>query len=187
MFWATQVWNYDKKGFYVWVIEQQGILKALKAYSDDKDWGNLADFDLKIKREGTTQFDTKYFVTPMPHKPLDPSIKQVLAFNVVRLEALFDGGSPWRDLEPSAADLSFDEQPDATDGGVQMLINSIESLLGQFPEGDKFLANFCKHYNLSDWKKADDIKLSHLEERLTLRVREKQKSTNGQVQHAAGY
>lgn len=98
-FWVLHVWDYLQEGLYVMEITQIGIIKALENYATSEDWGDLTSYDFKIKKEGTGM-DTEYTVIPVPHKALSDKIKKVVESTKIRLEALYEGGDPWRDLEP---------------------------------------------------------------------------------------
>jgi hypothetical protein len=53
------------------------IAKALAALAKDEEWGNPAEYDVKITRKGSGM-DTKYTVVPAPKKPLSDSDKELL-------------------------------------------------------------------------------------------------------------
>lgn len=98
-FWAMYVWDYAREGLYVLEVNQSTVLRALTTFAKDEDWGDFTAYDIKIGYEGTGK-DKKYSVTPLPHKPMNDKIKQALKEAPVRLEALYDGGDPWEDLNP---------------------------------------------------------------------------------------
>lgn len=98
-FWVCHVWDYAREGLYVLEITQSGVLKSLAAFGSDADWGDFTKYDIKIKKEGSGK-DSKYHVTPMPHKPLSESILKAIAGHPIRLEALYEGLDPWKDLSP---------------------------------------------------------------------------------------
>jgi hypothetical protein len=93
-FWACYVWDYAKSGLYIMEITQSTILKSLAQFGKDSDWGDFTKYDIKISKEGSGK-ETKYHVSPVPHKELSESITQNLLESPVRLEALYDGGDPW--------------------------------------------------------------------------------------------
>lgn len=99
-FWVLHVWDYAQEGLYVMEITQIGIIKALENYALNEDWGDLTSFDFKIKKEGTGM-DTEYTVIPVPHKAMSPTIKNAVSSTKIRLEALYEGKDPWKDLEPT--------------------------------------------------------------------------------------
>lgn len=97
-FWAFHVWDYAREGLFVLEISQSSLLKALTSIAEDKDWGDFTKYDIKINKSGSGK-DTRYTLTPLPHKPLNDSIVAAIARSPVRLEALYDGGDPWTDLD----------------------------------------------------------------------------------------
>lgn len=103
-FWALYVWDYSKQDLFVMEITQSTIKKALEEYALNSDWGDLKQYDIKIKKEGAGK-DTNYTVIPVPHKPISQDIIEALNFAPVRLEALYEGKDPWKDLEPSEEEL----------------------------------------------------------------------------------
>jgi hypothetical protein len=93
-FWAMYVWDYARKSLYLLEVTQAGIIKALTSFAKDEDWGDFTKYDIKIKKEGTGK-ETRYSVTPLPHKDLSPEIVQALKNSPVHLENLYAGGDPW--------------------------------------------------------------------------------------------
>ena len=96
-FWTCYVWDYAREGLYVLEITQSSIQKALTLIAKDEDWGDFTKYDVKITKEGTGK-ETRYSLTPLPHKPLSAKIEEALKRSPVRLEALYEGGDPWTDL-----------------------------------------------------------------------------------------
>lgn len=99
-FWCMHVWDYVREGLFVLEITQNSILKTLESLAKDPDWGDFLAYDIKIKKQGSGK-DTKYGVTPLPHKTLNDTIQKSLRETPIRLEALYDGGDPWKDLDGS--------------------------------------------------------------------------------------
>ena len=60
----------------------------------DTDWSDPYHYDIKITKSGKGK-ETEYSVNPVPHKPLDPYIKQQFMETPCNLEALFDGNDPF--------------------------------------------------------------------------------------------
>lgn len=96
-FWAFLVWDYSSNDIYIMEITQNGVKKSLEELVTNEDWGDPMGYDIKIKKEGAGK-DTIYSVIPVPHKPVNSSIKDALSATKVRLEALYDGTDPWTDL-----------------------------------------------------------------------------------------
>lgn len=95
-FWGLYVWSYEKQGLFVMEVTQKGILKTLIALYKDENWGDLNKYDIKIVKKiigGKTNYD----VHPQPPTEMSEKIKVALKARPVRLEALFEGGDPWKD------------------------------------------------------------------------------------------
>lgn len=95
-FWACHIWDYSREGLYILDITQNGVIKALMAFGNDEDWGDFTQYDLKISKEGTGK-ETRYGVTPLPHKGISDAVLQAVMETPVRLEALYEGKDPWQD------------------------------------------------------------------------------------------
>ncbi len=98
-FWALYVWDYAREGLFILEVTQMSIIKSLTKIATDDDWGDFLQYDLKITKEGSGK-DTRYVLTPLPHKPLSEKAVEALKRSPVRLEALYQGGDPWTDLTP---------------------------------------------------------------------------------------
>lgn len=97
-FLGCYVWDYEKNALFILEITQVSILKALKGFCESEDWGDLTGYDIKVKRTGSGN-TTKYFVEPVPPKPMGGKVLEALEASPVRLEALYEGKDPWSDLE----------------------------------------------------------------------------------------
>ncbi len=97
-FWACYVWDYSREGLFILEITQSSILKALRMIAEDEDWGDFTQYDIKINKKGAGK-ETRYALTPLPHKPLLMEIQDALQESPVRLAALYEGGDPWTDLD----------------------------------------------------------------------------------------
>lgn len=113
-FWAVHVWDYAKEGLYIMEITQNGIRKALETLALNEDWGDLTNYDFKIKKTGTG-IETNYSVIPIPPKPIAENIREALESSKIRLEALYEGKDPWSDLEASeGVNLGSGDMPKIT-------------------------------------------------------------------------
>jgi hypothetical protein len=101
-FWSCYVWDYAREGLYILEITQSTILKALVNYAQDEDWGDFTKYDFKLRKEGSGK-DSKYFLSPLPHKEMNEKIRKALEAAPVRLEALYEGRDPW---DVNSMDLS---------------------------------------------------------------------------------
>jgi hypothetical protein len=114
--------------------------------------------------------ETKYFITPMPHKPLSDKIVEAMKMRPVRLEALYEGGDPWNDasLDDALPDfLSMDAPIDTS-----LIVANIQDLVEEVKDGTTVLGNFCQTYTLTDWRKANEKQLLQLEERLKIKIQQ---------------
>ena len=116
---AWPIYNHDLKKVQVF---QNGatIYNGLNSLIQDVDWGDPADYDIKVSRVGSVFSDTKYNVAPSPKNlelPEDLEIPDVLEIskksefnsNVHMLGALFtpvEEDVVLEDIEDSPADLS---------------------------------------------------------------------------------
>jgi hypothetical protein len=72
------VYNYEEDAVQYWQFAQKQIKNQLISLAQDKDYGNLANYDIKVKREGE-KMETKYTVTPLPPKSVSDEIKAKVA------------------------------------------------------------------------------------------------------------
>ena len=100
-FWAMPVYNYEDNAIQILEITQSTIQGFLKALVDDADWGAPYEYDVKVTKTGE-QLETKYAVTPRPKSPLSEEIKKLYETTPVNLEALYDGGDPFLDPNPTS-------------------------------------------------------------------------------------
>jgi hypothetical protein len=109
-FWACYVWDYARKGLFILEITQASIIKALTAFGKDEDWGDFTKYDLKVRKEGTGK-ETRYSITPLPHKELLPEVVDALKRAPVHLENLYSGGDPWNVSPEAIAAAPTSKQP----------------------------------------------------------------------------
>lgn len=99
-FWSCYVWDYLQEDLFVMEITQTGILKSLTTLAKDEDWGDFTGYDIKIKKTGAGK-ETEYQVNPVPHKPLTDAMTARMAIKPANLDALYEGGDPWKKADPS--------------------------------------------------------------------------------------
>jgi hypothetical protein len=68
------VYNYTAGAMQYWQFTQKQIRDQLGGLANDKDWGDLTQYDIKVKREGE-KVDTKYTVTPLPKTELSVEVR----------------------------------------------------------------------------------------------------------------
>lgn len=95
-FWAFPIYNYNEKSVQILELTQSSIQKAIQALTQDEDWANVFEYDIKIVREGSGM-ETEYTVNPVPHKPVSEEIKKAyFDKGEINLDALFEGGDPFK-------------------------------------------------------------------------------------------
>jgi hypothetical protein len=87
-FMAFVVWNYKEECIQVLKITQMGILKMIKSYKEDPDWGDIFSYDFKVERTGSS-LQTEYETKACPKKLLKPEILEAYKKKPAKLEALF--------------------------------------------------------------------------------------------------
>lgn len=107
-FWAMVVWNYIEEKIQILYITQATVRNGIHSLCRDKDWGEPFYYDIKIVKTGEGT-DTEYVVTPLPHKPVDPTIKIAFFENRCCLDSLFDGGDPFSSDHSSYTEGVFDD------------------------------------------------------------------------------
>jgi len=97
-FWSLYIWDYEIKDLFILEVAQSGVISQLEAIITQEDWGDSTQYDIKVLKEGSG-INSRYTLTPCPPKPMNEEIKKALKDAPVRLEALYDSGDPWRDLD----------------------------------------------------------------------------------------
>jgi len=100
-FWAFVVYNYKAKAVQILQITQTSIQEAIRAYTEDPDWGNpkgVDGYDIVVKREGE-KLETTYAVLPKPRKKLDEKIMEDYKNMRINLSALYEGEDPFAKAE----------------------------------------------------------------------------------------
>jgi hypothetical protein len=102
-FWALPVYNYKAGAIQVLEITQKTVLKALKSYAKDQDWGDPRNYDIVITKVGE-KLETEYNVMAKPAQPLATEIQiewegMQDAFDLNRL---YEGKDPFSPDETTA-------------------------------------------------------------------------------------
>jgi len=71
--WLGLVWDYKTSKVSIWEIAQASVKDAIFTLENDKDYGDVKNYDLKVRKTGQ-KMETKYQVTPAPIKDLDVTI-----------------------------------------------------------------------------------------------------------------
>lgn len=106
-FLAFPVWNYKEEKVQIYQVNSKVIQKALVDLASNEDWGNPNEYDITIKRVGTSKEDTKYSVMPAPKKPLETKIEEEFKKTKIDLRELFRGGNPFEPTDNVDDDLPF--------------------------------------------------------------------------------
>ena len=94
-FWAFPVWNYEEKRVQIMELTQKGIMKSIKAYIDEEDWGDPKGYDLVVTKTGSG-FDTEYQTLANPHSPVPAEAVEAYEKKKINLEALYSGDDPFK-------------------------------------------------------------------------------------------
>ena len=93
-FWAFIVWNYHEERIQILHVTQATIYKKIESLAKDADWGAPFFYDIKIFKSGKDK-ETKYDVSPCPHKDVHDFIVQEFKAKPIKLDALFEGSDPF--------------------------------------------------------------------------------------------
>lgn len=110
-FWAMLVFNYKTQAIEIFELTQASIRKELEALCNSEDWGAPYFYDIKICKQGQ-DLKTNYTVTPVPHKPLSPEIRQAFEDKPCNLECMFWNEDPFAaNLKSYTKGVFSDEDP----------------------------------------------------------------------------
>jgi hypothetical protein len=110
-FWSMIVWNYATESIQILNITQAGIRSSLQSLSEDSDWGAPYGYDLKIKKEGSGK-DTKYSISPLPHKEIPEHIKLAFYAKPCNLDALYTNDDPFAPNQKKVTLPAFEKDQD---------------------------------------------------------------------------
>jgi hypothetical protein len=110
-FYAFVVYNYKEQKVQILEMTQVKLQTELLQLANDEDWGDCRKYDISVVRNGEG-LDTTYAMNPKPIKKLDEDIRAIAKAELKRinLPALFDGGDPFAEFVPPAAEEE-DEAP----------------------------------------------------------------------------
>lgn len=95
-FWAFLVYNYEAEQIQILELTQKTIMRSIKGYIDDPDWGDVNEFDIKINKTGDG-LETEYTVSPKPKAALSIEIADKFMNTKINLEALFTNENPFEE------------------------------------------------------------------------------------------
>lgn len=110
-FWAFPVWNYNDEAVQILEITQKSVMKDLKAYIDNKKWGDPKGYDFVVTRTGEGM-DTEYSVISEPKSELDEKVKKAYEAKSINLKALYTGADPFAGGNPKELDETYPESID---------------------------------------------------------------------------
>jgi hypothetical protein len=93
-FWSFIVWSYKDERIMIYHVTQVSVIKALTDLVRDEDWGSPFNYDIKITKSGK-EMQTKYVVTPLPHKICPLYIKEAFEAKPCNLEAMYYNEDPF--------------------------------------------------------------------------------------------
>ena len=95
LFWMFIVWHVDLEKPMVFEVTQQTIKSAILSHTNNKAWGDPANYVLEIGRTGTGM-ETEYTVIAEP--PVEPPAKDVMdavAAAQIDVRVVFEDGNPF--------------------------------------------------------------------------------------------
>jgi hypothetical protein len=103
---SIKAYNYNTKNIQVWSISQKTILKAIKAYSENKKYGDPTGYDINIEKVGEGK-QTRYNVIADPKEELSKAVVEADKAQGVNLDALLLNGDPFmKNDAPATIDKS---------------------------------------------------------------------------------
>lgn len=96
-FFMFYVWDYARKDLFILEFIQSSLVKTFKSLILDQKYKQYTSYDFELYRSGVKK-QSKYILSPLDPSPMDEEIIEAVRRNPVRLEAVFSGKNPWRDL-----------------------------------------------------------------------------------------
>tara|TARA_R110000851_G_scaffold5826_2_gene23803 strand:- start:308 stop:886 length:579 start_codon:yes stop_codon:yes gene_type:complete len=111
-FYAFVVYNYNESKVQILELTQVKLQAELLQLAQDEDWGDCRKYDISVVRNGEG-LDTTYAMNPKPIKKMDEDIRAIAKAELKRinLPALFNGGDPFAEFTPPAAEVDEDGAP----------------------------------------------------------------------------
>ena len=106
-FWMMKVWDYKESAIKILELTQASILRSLYEFLKDEKWGDLREYDINIKREGSG-IETKYFVMPSPPTMLVPEIRDASQESEIDLLSFLtpvDSSDPFEGMDVDEQDV----------------------------------------------------------------------------------
>lgn len=167
-FWSMPIWHYGLNALFIWDLTQGSIIKKLKSFVEDPVYGDCRNYDIVITKSVINK-KTTYEALPRPHTDLDPAIKEFYEKTPMRLEALYEGKDPFKDLVNEDGEMPAEEATvyqtsassvasDNTD--EEEIIADIDDLRAKLTKdgiNDANLKSFLEEYSNQTNKTVDQI------------------------------
>lgn len=97
-FWAAVVWDYTTNTPKVFEFTNSTIQRPIEDLAKNEKWGDPRNYDIIIKRTGSTKNDTEYSVIPNPKEEAGKDIKEFVLNSIQEcdLDALIAGEYPFK-------------------------------------------------------------------------------------------
>jgi hypothetical protein len=109
-FWSCIVYDIAENKIKILQIKKISIRNQIVSFMNDKDYGPVHNYDLKIKREGSGM-KTKYIVMPLNICPVSENVIDLFNSTPCNLDALFISEDPFspEQLKKGITPLCFDD------------------------------------------------------------------------------
>ena len=98
-FWAFPVYNYEAKQVQILEVTQVTIMRGIESYLSDEDYGkDPKKYDLVVVQYEAETGKIEYSVKPKPPKEMEEGIFQYYSDLGIKIEVMFEGGDPFKDL-----------------------------------------------------------------------------------------
>jgi len=94
-FWAFPVWNYNNSLVQIAQFTQKSILKSIKSFMKNEEYGNPLGYDITVTKTGDGML-TKYEVVPSPPKDVSKDISDAVEAIEFKMSAMYDGENPFQ-------------------------------------------------------------------------------------------
>jgi hypothetical protein len=108
-FFAIKVYNYAEECVQILELKQRGLKDELVTYINDEEWGDPRKYDIAIIKNGEG-IETRYAMTPKPHKKMTEEQREVIMKTKVDMSALYRGEDPFAGNEPVVEDDAGKEE-----------------------------------------------------------------------------
>lgn len=168
-FWSYPIWNYQTARVEIWEIQQISINDRIEALAKDQDFGIPTAYDIKvtkiIKPLPGDKKKVEYVVNALFPKELPNDIVQAIKATPYRLEALYEGKDPFKDLEKMPSEeaevVETSASPVTNDNiSEEEIIADIDGLRAKLTKdgiNDANLKSFLESYATDTGKTIDQI------------------------------